>query len=389
MEWDSGKRKFIYTAATTLGSSIQAARTRSRTRTEFEFKRRRLFDETNMNEFSRSRKYRKLGRYKLNKQLYPATTAVEDRFQGLTNFDVNAGYARLSQYDQSGFPEKLLPIMMFDLTSFPSTTAPEVARTLGWTNTTTTADINLTAVVGQTPTGAAGTGNFYWQRTSGKGAPLGATPRVFLKWVKLSFNLYGARKRTTTFKLHIVQFPTLNRNMFENPTAKEAKDILQYLERPLIFNNLQTDSSNTIRKMKILSTYKWVVQPQQTTDLNTTTGKIKEANVFLRMNKCLNLDWTDDGVHEPHAVPSGENNDGIDYEVRDYAYKTGPNYASRVYAILTAFSPENRSLPAVNSAYLTPSQAFAFGGGAVGSAVDSAIEPSVDFLIRRGYTTET
>lgn len=373
-------------------STIQRGKRQKRTDQEFDIKRKITFDPTNMNEFSRSKKYRKLGRYSIKKAVYPSVAAIEDRFQGLTNFDTNSGYTRLSQFNETASAARWLPIHVMDLTSFRQAgNSPTVINRLGWIDAATTANFFTNAIVGQGPTGARGTGTTSWTTTQQNGGTIADNPRIFLKWVKLSFNLYGARNRTTTFKLHIVKFPLLNRNLFISTGSNEAKDILQYLERPLIFNNLQTDNTQTQRKMNILKSYTWTIQPQTSQDLNTTTGKIKEAHVFLRMNKCFNLDWVDDGVHEAHAVPAGEQNDGIDYETRTPGapnYKTGPNYASRIYAILTAFSPVHRTLPAAANAFMTASEAEAAGGAAVGTAIDAAMEPSYDVLIRRGYYTE-
>lgn len=344
-----------------------------------------------MNEFSRSKRYKKLGRYTLKKAVYPAVAAIEDRFQGLTNFDTNSGYTRLSQATDAG-TLKYLPIHIYDLTSFlQGASSPDVCRRITWQDATTTANISHVPIYGQDASGGAGLGTKSWTITQQNGGTIAANPRIFLKWVKLAFNFYGARNRTTMFKVHIVKFRTLNRNPFINTSTAEAKDLIQYLERPLIFNNLQTDTGQTKQKMQIIKTYSYTIQPQTTQDLNTTTGKIKEVKIFLRMNKALNLDWVDDGVHEAHAVNTGEGNDGIDYETRTAGapnYKTGPNYNSRVYAIVTAFSPVNTVLSAVVAAQATPSEAYATGGGAVGTAVAAANEPSYDFLIRRGYFTE-
>lgn len=341
------------------------------------------------NQLTRSRKYLKYQPYRLNKHLYPATANVEDRFQGLTNFDTNSGYRRNSYWYQTGGNYQWLPITIMDLTSFQAgATLPPVMRTMGWADRTANAVLATNDVVGQSPSGAASSGSVSWQVTDAATSSIGAVPRVFLKWVKLSFNLYGARNRTTTFRLQIVRFKQQNQNFWINQTTNEARELVQYLERPLIFNNLQKGTTEVSKKLHIIKSYQWTVDPMTNDSLNTTTGNIKEAHVFLRMNKCLNLHWVDEGTHEEHKVPAGENNDGIDYEVRSAAHKTGPNYGSRVYAILTAFSPVIKELPATGTdPFLTPSEAYAKSGTG-GTAIDATIEPSFDFLIRRGYCIE-
>lgn len=392
--WDNGLRNFkrsnnLRKRRQPGYSTTQRKKHKAFRDTELQQKKLNFSSAYNMNEFTRSRRYKRYQPYTIKKHLYPATASVEDRFQGLTNFDTNSGYCRISQFNIGATAQRWIPVHAFDLTSFPNNgTLPPVGYRFYWNDASTTSNITANNIIGQTSSGAGSTGAAGWQITQLNGAsgPAGAEPRAFLKWVNLRFNFYGARNRTTTFKVHIVRFMTLNRNFLLNGTTAEAKDIMQYLERPLVFNNLQTDTTQTRRKMKIIKSYTYKVDPQQSTDLNTTTGKIHEANIFLRMNKAINLDWVDDGTHEAHAIPAGENNDGIDFEQRASGiYKTGPNYFSRVYAIVTAFSPEHRTIPAVAGfEYCTPSEAFAYNGSA-GTAVNAGIEPSYDFLIRRGY----
>lgn len=352
-------------------------------------KQRTQSETTGMNQLTRSKKYYKYQPYRLSKHLYPSTSVVEDRFQGLTNFDTNSGYRRCSQFYSTGGAIQWLPIQIMDLTSFYSGGAgPDVMRTMGWSDRSTTGVLVQNSVYGQGPTGAGSTGTKTWTVTDTPTTSIGATPRVFLKWIKMSFNLYGARNRTTTFTLRIVRFKQFNQNFWLNLSTAEARELVQYLERPLLFNNLQTGTTEVMKKLAIIKTYTWTIQPMTKDSLNETTGNIKEAKVFLRMNKCFNLHWPDEGTHEAHAIPAGENNDGIDYETRLGTHKEGPNYGSRVYAILTAFSPINKELPAVGTnPTLTPSESFAASGSG-GTLVDAAVEPSFDFLIRRGYCVE-
>lgn len=343
-----------------------------------------------MMQHTRSKRYAKYQKFRLKKMIYPAVSSVEDRFQGLTNYDTNSGYTRLSQFTQTGTDITHLPIKIIDLTSFQAgASIPAVMRNLGWANRSSTSNIYHNNVIGQSPTGAVGTGGTSWNITDSSTAAIAATPRVFLKWIKMSFNLYGARNRTTTFNLKIVRFPQLSQNLWLNTESAEAKELLQYLERPLVYNNLQVGETECAKKMKVIKSYTWTVQPMTNDSLNTTTGNIKEAQVFLRMNKALNLHWPDEGTHETHNVPVGEDNDGIDYEVRQNVNKTGPAYGSRVYAILSAFSPVLNILPAGGAnAWDTPSESFA-RSGAGGNAIAAAVEPSFDFLIRRGYIVES
>lgn len=355
---------------------------------EFQQKKLNFGEEIAAMQHTRSKKYVKYQRYSLKKAVYPSIAQVEDRFQGLTNYDTNSGYKRCSQFREGAGAIQWLPINIMDLTSFQEgANAPVVMKNIGWGGRGASDNLVQLDVYGQSSTGAASTGTRSWTVTDTPTTAIAATPRVFLKWVKLSLNLYGARNRTTTFRLHIVRFPQFNQNFFLNTSTAEAKELVQYLERPLMYNNLQVGETECAKKMSVIKSYKWTVQPMTTESLNTTTGNIKEAHVFVRMNKCFNLAWPDEGTHEPHAIPVGENNDGIDYETRIGAHKTGPNYGSRVYAILTAFSPVDNNIAAGPEVALTPSEAYA-KAGAGGSVPSAANEPTFDFLIRRGYFVE-
>lgn len=371
-------------------STVQKKKQKGFRGTELTQKKLDFGPSTTMMQHTRSKRYAKYQKFRLKKMLYPATAIVEDRFQGLTNYDTNSGYTRISQFSQSGTTITHLPIKIIDLTSFQSGgTLPVVMRNIGWADRTTTSNLYHFDNIGQGPTGAASTGLTSWTVTDAATSSIAATPRVFLKWVKLSFNFYGARNRTTYFNVKLVRFPQLNQNFFVNTSTAESKELVQYLERPLIFNNLQTGDTEVSKKMIVLKSYSWTVQPMTNDSLNTTTGNIKEAHIFFRMNKALNLHWPDEGTHEPHAVPpTAEDNDGIDYEQRIATHKTGPAYGSRVYAIISAFSPVATTLPAGGAnAWDTPSEAFARAGTG-GNAIAAANEPSFDYLIRRGYLVE-
>lgn len=382
-----------FAASTSLGRNSplarrhQVYRKKRKQAQEQRLKRRRVdFDNMGSNQFTRSRKYKRYQKYTLKKHLYPAVAPVEDRFQGLTNFDTNSGYTRLSQFAVGGrvYP----PVVIMDLTSFQAGgDIPPVMKRIGWENLTTTAAVTSYNIYGQSANGEPSTGTASWTVTDTNTTAIALIPRVFLKWVDLRFNLYGARNRTTTFNLYLVKFPETTQNLFTSPGAREAAELLQYLERPLIYNNLQIGDQSVIKKMNIVKKYSWTVQPMTNDSLNTTTGNIKEAKVFINMNKALNLSWPDEGTHEGHALPNGLNNDGIDYEIRNAQHRTGPVYGSRVYAILTAFSPVLKNFTQAGEPNLTPSEAYArFGTG--GNDVDAGIEPSFDFLIRRGYLVE-
>eukprot|EP00955_Chlamydomonas_euryale_P021010 222582-Chlamydomonas_euryale.AAC.5 len=77
----------------------------------------------------------------------------------------------------------------------------------------------------------------------------------------------------------------------------ELKQCLQYWERPCIFCNLQTAAAGkAFNKFRVIKRFKYYVSAAQTTDVDTTVGKIKECKIFVRHNKKLDYDWQNETV---------------------------------------------------------------------------------------------
>ncbi|AJD07534.1 putative capsid protein [Sewage-associated circular DNA virus-21] len=335
------------------------------------------------NELYQWKRTARIQRPTLKKFLYPTTISRQDRFQGLTNFDTNGGYARLSYHTSIGENDpRWLPMAIFDLTSFNNDGAvppySNVGYKLGWQNSGFGADYARSSIRGQVPDGDATTNT--WTITSGTDNGIyNNISKVYLKWIDIRLNLYGARKRTTKFEAQLVQFSNDFGNLHMGPLDNPAgKNNISYMERPLLFNNLQI-STHKPEKMRVLKKWKWTVGPTTSIDLNTTTGKIQEAKIFLKMNKAINLDYSvgNNAVH----VDVG---DGADYDVDTTTRHRDPKPPSRVYLLLKAFCPALTSLPSAalwDKTLAEGSISNPFGG----TALNNADEPSFDFMIRRKY----
>lgn len=333
------------------------------------------------NELYKWKRTSRIQRPTLKKFLYPTTITRQDRFQGLTNFDTDGGYSRLSYLKaDTDDPKRYLPIAIFDLTSFTNMNqAPPVAYHLGWASGTGGADYIRGPITGQT--GGSTLSTPTWTTTDGDGFAT-EMKKVYLKWIDIRLNFYGARKRTTQFEAQIVQFKNDYANLHMGPLDNSAaKNLLAYMERPLLFNNLQVATAPA-EKLRVLKKFKWTVGPTTSIDLNTTTGKIQEAKIFLKMNKALNLDYAVGNNYDHNNV-----GDGADFQVDNNYLQPNVRPQSRTYLILKAFCPALTSVPAV------PYWERSLVEGALqtppgGTALNNADEPSFDFLIRRKYYSD-
>lgn len=287
------------------------------------------------------------------------------RFQGLTNFDTNTGFFPISNWQFTG-GEVRMPIHIYDLTSFPNTSAAPVCYGYQWVSTAANSDVNRFNFEGQTPTGTL-TPN--WNTENG--VPITAFPnsRVMRHdWTDVRINFYGPRKRTTKYEVFFVRV----KDEFANPlvagTSNPAiKELFAYLERPSTFSNLQTYQTNVAKKLKIVKKFTYWVSAGQTTDVDTTVGKIKEARIFMRHDKVYNLDWRHEGTGT--STLSHVQADGAHY-VQDVSHHNNPWHGSRLMMIIRAFAPERRT-----------------GINPTAPVADANIDPTYDILIRNAIST--
>lgn len=347
------------------------------TQFKFQEEKKRKRPSMSTREWTRSRRRKTFGRKTVSKVLYAATAPYVDRFQGVTNFDTNGGYYALS-VRESPAPELSIttPIHIYDISGIPNgTVAPFVGYGLGWEDKTDPVSAcRRTVRYGSDHGGSIAA---TWDREYGK--PLATSfTRGKLDWVSVKLNLYGARTRDTYFRVQVVQFHNDASNLASAPvTNLEVRELLQDLERPLIYSNLLTSSYHSKKgKMKVLNSYFYKVPAKNSTDLNTSAGNIHEANCFFRLNKPYNFDWDENGDNIAHEAGDGEKFEN------DYATRSLPFRHTRYYLMIQAFCPERVSVPASYAAY-TPEERR---NPAEGTALNVDIEPSYDMLIRRRWT---
>ena len=336
------------TAATTVGSFAQTG-----------------------NELSTYR--RTVGRYpalkpnRLLKLMQAGMTSNILRAQGITNFDTNVGFYPLAnRQDQSGFVN--MPINIWDLTSYLNTGPAIAGHGYYWNGQTGAADVVSYSLRTQVPDGSSNPAGFYYAESAGGfnetlGSYANAT-KACHEWSDIRLNLYGARKRGTTFYVDIVRVKDhLAHPIAAAGTNASKKELFRTLQSPLIYSNLQQHNSKNMREMKFVKRYKVYVPGGSADDLDTI-GKVKEVKIFLKQGCVYNMAWesTDGSDAIPHAQ-----DDGL-----DYTQKSGPQNhpftGSRLLMIVRAFSPERRVVA---------------GFGTVDA--DPLTEPSYDLILRNKW----
>jgi len=353
-------------------------RTRGKSETRTKYKKRRTATVYAGNELNKSRRKISMGRKTVKKQLYCASKYLIQRCQGLTQFDTNSGFNRLSQTYKPGESPLWLPIHVFDLTSYDNIinggyTRATFGNRYGWADSSSSALVQRSQLQGSAPDG--NTAQPFWEDEDGSAVTEPMT-KVMSEWFDIRFNLYGARKRTTTFTISMVQCPDDFSNLFSGAAGNgELKQLLQYIERPLLFNNLQTGLSDVAKKLKVIKRWSYVVAPTTTIDLNTTTGKIQEVKLFVKHNQVYNLDWKNSTAILPHVLAE----DGMDFNQDLGGVRQHPINKKRTFLMVTAFCPE--TTPTAGG-FETPAAAALIDGSA-GTPIVANVEPSYDFLIRR------
>lgn len=318
---------------------------------------------------------RRVGRKKkmtfprINKLMRVGLNNMIFRYQNISNFDTNVGALTISNWQQAA-GEVIMPVHTYDITSFPNLGNYGPGRHHYWTGLTNAANCDRLPSPGQTPTGATDA-NGYWNIEHKGGVnPTTTFPnasRMIHNWTDIRLNLYGARKRTTKFE--IMFFRCVDE--FANPhnaavSNVDYRELMGYFERPCIYSNLQSYNGGRVdKKIRIFKKFTYYVSAGQTTDVDTSVGKIKEVRIFLRHDRVYNLDYKhrqQDTAVFPHAQE-----DGIDYE-QDTTHHDYPWYGSQVFMLIRAFAPERT----LNKQW--------------GSAADANIDPTYDIVIRNSVS---
>lgn len=311
------------------------------------------------NALSISKRKVHMARYKLSRTVRSMRVKMLDRFQNLTNFDTNRGGLDLWNH-VNGDGQIWTPVHVYDLSCRNDIRA---GNRYAWGNSaangadlTTAAFINEFPIPGTDPAGATTT---LWVMEDNPGSTAQNDLNMTLDWVNVRMNLYGARKRTTKFVVTFFTYSDEDSDPFDSAANNDGKRMLfSELERPFIFSNLQQRQRIISKRMRIIKEFNYSIEPVTSIDLNTVTGNIHEANIFLRINKILDYHWpSTNNTMIAHAV-----DDGDDYITRtaDNSQNSRVYPSKRVYMMVRCFAPERTEGPA-----------------------SAAADPSYDIVMRR------
>jgi len=313
-------------------------------------------------ELSRSKKKFKINNYKLSRVVAVIKNRRVERFQGLSNFDTNVGYYYVGNH-QSGTDIRC-PMIIYDLGSINQPVLlsnATVAHRLRWDGVASTANCIPDALVGTVPD-ASSTSNT-WQVEFQDKSSNSSFDSATLDWVQVKANLYGQRKRTTKFAITFFTVAEDDLDPVHGPIGDtDRRAMLQYMERPYIYSNLQQDASLKKHGLRIIKEFVYNIDPMTSIDLNTSTGKIHEAVINIQINKKMEYIWTSTGNMIGHNQPDGQDFEEFGDAALEGLHKN-PRGSKNVFMAIRAFSP-------IRTTDLE-------------NADDS---PSLDIILRRGMT---
>lgn len=289
------------------------------------------------------------------------------RFQNITNYDTNVGGLTLRNSRNTTTGAVTTPIHIYDISAFNNESTQTCGYQMGWASTAAGAAFTRTALTGQDQTGTPFSA--YWvTEKNATDTPFPAVQNAMHNWTDIRFNFYGPRKRTTYFDVMFIVIKSQYADLLQGNGANvSSKLLLQYLERPLIYSNLQTDVGGEGAKMfKVVKRFRYYVSASQTTDTDTSVGKIKEAKIFMKHDRKRDYDWQHHGLADTDVLPH-DDDDGLNY-VRDDDVHNFPAYDKRMYMVVKAFSPER--------AIVTDAA----------PDIDATRDPTYDVMIRNSFS---
>lgn len=333
------------------------------------------------------------GRYpkdtrKRRRRLLTLTTSQQVlRFQGVTNFDTNVGAFVLGNREvTSASPDSAwlsIPLHIYNLSEFAYkgtdgvVVPPRACKAFYWNGLSATQYPYHHYLTGQGPNGDTGTNTFTCTR---KPISTLMPPRIMHDWLNIKLNLYGARKRGTTFYIEFVKFKEQNSNLWSAAdTSYSRKDGLEYLTTSLTYSNLMSRCPEYRKYLDVVKRYKYYIPGGSKNDMDEI-GKVREVKMFIRQGRVY-----DTQVHADTDLPHVDG-DGVDYETTDTNY-THPVDRARLFMIIRAFAPERvkKTLTEWNSA---PKPAFvpADGKQFLTAYADPLVEPSYDIVLENAYS---
>jgi len=352
------------------------------------------------NDISRSK--RTVGRYprlkpnRLLKLINVGMSARTEKFQGITNFDTNTGFFSIANRGDTTTGIVTVPMHVYNLIVFKNsdTSTPELGHAYAWSSSLGTASVVREPIFGMDPTGT--TSNKGWQSENLRGPSylglVGDTmdfanaEKLLHEWTQVKLNLYGARSRPTWFMIDFVQVKNEFANFASAAGSNERFiELINALTGSMTYSNLQSRDTRALSFLKFVKRFRYMIPAENSTDLNTACGKIKEVKLFIKHGRVLNMaphENRDGLVRLGHAQV-----DGGDFETNNVVLNTCAD-AAQMFMIVRAWSPSRREDTTANWAGIgtnySPIASTVYTAKSVGGGLNDV--PSYDMILRQKYS---
>lgn len=279
------------------------------------------------------------------------------RVQGVTQYDTNFGFYPIAQRTVSSLNGMVYtsPMHLWEITSVCNYDGsqifnqPSVGWGVGWTSSGGTGTVVLNALNSQASAGTliSNASTLQLENVASSSSFHGAAAfrSAFHAWTNIKMNLYGVRSRATRYSIQVVMFKdsdstdplaniTSNIASSAQQTEQKCCDMIDYLVKPFVYNNILLGDVQARQYIKVLKSYDVTIDPIQTTEYGgqAATPHIQTVNLFLRHNKNRRFDWLDTGGQSaPTSTANWEQNiNGVQCRV---------NHKNRLYLMIRAMAP--------------------------------------------------
>lgn len=353
------------------------------------------------NDMSRSSKV--VGRYpalkpnRLLQLIKCGMTERLDRFQGITNFDTNCGYFTIANREDSTNGTITTPLHSYNLTNFANTNTsgtPVLGQAYGWDGPTGTANIVEYTLQGMDSTGSGGVTG--WTAVNSRGpstvatatqTPLPNADKIMHEYTSVNMNLYGMRFRPCWFNIDFVRVKNEYCNFSTANTANARfKELISALTTSHTYSNLQSRDQKALKFLTFVKRFRYYIPPENSTDLNTATGRIKHVKIFMKHGKILDMT-----AHETRADAEFIGHyqaDGADYETGGSVLNTCAE-GQQLFMLVRAWSPTRAANTAVGwfgvGVNYAPLVSNVWNAKPVATAIASDV-PSYDMVLTNKWT---
>lgn len=282
------------------------------------------------------------------------------RWNGVKAFNGNGYYWMSNKTVDAN--TRALPLYLFDLTSVNNISAGTSIKAipmLQLQQDNTAGAMAFTQVQGLKGDGATLTSNLNVEVQTAIGTGTGVNlPAPYTKSVlesaSIKLNCWGAVSKSTRWQISVVRFsdqdlvPTHGTYAVDLAAANTKRsDLFQSLIKSLTFNPISTSGGSFTKRMKVIKSMNFTIEPQQTTDSDVDPS-VKSVSWTLKLNKLL--DFTERAEVLANITDTNDQADFVDQTGAVIKAQIKPT--SRMYLMIRS---TNYGLDATESNVLTPS----------------------------------